>query len=247
MPGLGDVQGYAVVAGDLLAQQPDGDLAQHRGVRGVHGQVRGCRRMRGLSGERRLVPAHGLGAGARRVIGQAVLDGMDHQGQADAVERAAFQQQDLAAAVLLGRRSDGLQRDAQFVHVGPQGKGGRDRGAGDQVVPARVSDVGERVVFHAQRNRQFAAAGARGEGRGQAAGAAFHLEAAVCQQRCRRLGRADLLEGQLPVGVDFLRHGLDPGLPVLHAVGQGGAESRHAGWLCLSVPWGSAAPACLTC
>ena len=137
--------------------------------------------------------------------------------------------QHLAAAVLLGGRSDGLQRDAQFVHVGPQGKGGGDGGAGDQVVPAGVPDVGERIVFHAQGHRQFAAAGARGEGRGQAAGAAFHLEAAVGQQRRHRLGRADLLEGDLLVGVDFLRHGLDPGLPVLDAVGQGGAEGRHAG------------------
>ena len=202
--GLGDVQGDAVVAGDLLAQQPDGDLAQHGGVRGVHGLVRGCRRVRGLSGERRLVPAHGLGAGAGRVVGHAVLDGMDHQGQADAVERSAFQQQGLAAAVLLGGRSDRLQRDAQLVHVGLQGKGGGDGGARDQVVPAGVPDVGERIVFHAQCDRQVAAAGARGERRGQAAGAAFHLEAAVGQQRRCRFGRADLLEGDLLVGVDAL-------------------------------------------
>ena len=45
-------------------------------------------------------------------------------------------------------------------------------------------------------------------------------------KRCRRFGGADLLEGHLPVGVDFVRHGLDPGLPVLHAVGQGGHLDR---------------------
>ena len=219
----------AVVRGDLLAQQPDGDLAQHSGVCGVHTMMRGGGRVCGLPGERRLVPAHGLGAGACRVVRDAVLDGMDHQRQADAVERSPFQHEGLAAAVLLGGRSDGLQRDAQLVHVGLQGKGRGDGRARYQVVPARVSDVGERVIFDAQGHGEFAAAGARGEGGGEATGPAFNLEPSVGQQSRCRFGRAELLEGDLLGRVDVPCQGQDLRLPVLDAVGEGGAEGRHGG------------------
>ena len=49
VPGLGHEAGDAVVAGDLLAEQADGHLAQHGGVRGVDGLVRGCRGVRCLA------------------------------------------------------------------------------------------------------------------------------------------------------------------------------------------------------
>ncbi len=111
--GLGNVHGDAVVARDLLAQQAHGHLAQHGGVGGVDAQVRcgggvGC-----LAGERGPVAAHGLGAGAGGVVGDAVLDRVDHQGQPHAVERAGLQHEGLAAAVLLRGGADGLERDAQ--------------------------------------------------------------------------------------------------------------------------------------
>ncbi|MCY1234178.1 hypothetical protein D9M72_467520 [compost metagenome] len=110
--GLLNEAGDAVVRGDLLAEQPNGHLAQHGRVRGVYAQVRGRCRVGGLAGERRLVTAHGLRTGAGRVVGQPVLDGMDHQSQPHAVERSLLQHEHLAAAMLLGGRSDGLQRDA---------------------------------------------------------------------------------------------------------------------------------------
>ncbi|MCY1234177.1 hypothetical protein D9M72_467510 [compost metagenome] len=110
-----------------------------------------------------------------------------------------------------------------------QGQCGGHRCARDQVVPAGVPDVRERIVFHAQRYGQFAAARARGERCGQPAGAAFNLEAAFGQQCRRRLGGTDLLEGDLLRGVDFPRHGLDAGLPVFDAGGKGRAERRQGG------------------
>ena len=120
-PASATIAGDPVVAGDLLAEQADGHLAEHGSVGGVHAQVRGRCCVGGLAGERRLVPAHGLGAGPGRVVGEPVLDRMDHQSQPDAVERAPLQHQHLAAAVLLGRGADGLERDAQFVHIAAAG------------------------------------------------------------------------------------------------------------------------------
>ena len=98
----GDDAVDAVGLPDVLAQQPDGRLGDGEGVGGVDAPLG--------KGRRRAPPcrcsaprtATRRGRAARQSTGARV----DHHGDVDAREDAAVEQQDLAAAALLGRRPD---------------------------------------------------------------------------------------------------------------------------------------------
>ena len=77
-----------------------------------------------------------------------------HQRRVHAVERAPLEHQDLAAAALFGRRADHRERDAEIVDERREREPGADRGRRDDVVPARVTDHGQRVVLRADRDVQ---------------------------------------------------------------------------------------------
>ena len=83
-----------------------------------------------------------------------------HQRRVHAVERAAFEHQDLAAAAFFGRRADHRERDAELVDERREREPGADRAGGDDVVPARVPDHGQRVVLRADRDVQRSVADA---------------------------------------------------------------------------------------
>lgn len=92
--------------------------------------------------------------------------GMAHQGGVDVAEGAGVDELDLAAATLLCRR-------AQETHTpGPagllEGTDGAeercDRGCGDQVVAAPVTDLGERIVLAAEGDDAAAGSVLGGEG-----------------------------------------------------------------------------------
>ena len=97
---------------------------------------------------------------------------MDHRGGVLSAESVAFEQLDLAAPAFLGGGADHRQRDTEVVDDGRQCERRPDRDRGDQVVAARVSETGQRVVLGAQRDVQVAAADLRGE-RGVEAAVAF--------------------------------------------------------------------------
>ncbi len=78
--------------------------------------------------------------------------GMHHQRGVYAVEGAALEHEDLSAAALLGRCADHRQRDAELVDQRRERDAGAYRTGGDDVVPARVTDHGERVVLRADRD-----------------------------------------------------------------------------------------------
>src|SRR5262249_58713131 len=82
------------------------------------------------------------------------------------------------------------------------GESGADRERRDQVVTARVADVGQRIVLGADRHVQGAAAGAGEEGGGDAADTALHLEAPGVEGVRQPSRGALLLEGELGAGVD---------------------------------------------
>jgi hypothetical protein len=120
-------------------------------------------------------------------------------------ERAALEQQDLAAAVLLRRRPDHAHREAHVVGDARQARARADRARGDHVVAARVARcrAGSRTP---RRSRRAAAPSrARDERRRQIAHAAFDAKA----RRVERVGdprrRALLLEAELRVRVDAMR------------------------------------------
>ena len=84
-----------------------------------------------------------------------------HQRRVHAVERAALEHQDLAAATFFGGCADDRERDAEFVDERCEGEPGADRARGDDVVSAGVTDHGQRVVLGADRDVQRSVADPR--------------------------------------------------------------------------------------
>ena len=114
---------------------------------------------------------------------------MQHHRGGDVVERSGLEQQHFSAAGLLGRCAEQHHRQAEFVgHLG-QRQRGADRGRGDDVVAAGMSDSGQRVVFGADPDDQRAAAEVGAKRGVQPAGGRGDLEAALGDQRLR-LGAA---------------------------------------------------------
>jgi hypothetical protein len=75
-----------------------------------------------------------------------------HHRRVDTVERAALEEVDLPATALLGRRADDMHGQAEIVGERRECEtrtGGRRR---DHIVPARVADPRQCVVFGADRD-----------------------------------------------------------------------------------------------
>ena len=143
----------------LLAQQADRDLCDGEGVGGVDAPFRVGRGVCGLALVFDVAVRHGKWSRPRNVDGS----GVDHRGSVLPVESVAFEQFDLAAAAFFGRRADHRQGQAEVVDDGRQCERRPDGDRGDQVVAARMSEAGKRVVLGAQRDVQIAAADASGE------------------------------------------------------------------------------------
>jgi hypothetical protein len=86
-----------------------------------------------------------------------------HERGVHAVEPAPLEHEDLAAASLFGRCADHRQRDAEIVGERRECQRGADRARGDDVVAARVTDDGQRVILGADRDVQRSVAGASAE------------------------------------------------------------------------------------
>ena len=80
-----------------------------------------------------------------------------------------------------------------------QGQAGADGGGGDDVVPAGVTDVGQRVVLGAHRHHELPVAGAGLESRRQVVHAFIHRQPARPHGLGHRVGRRRLLEAELRV------------------------------------------------
>ena len=124
---------------------------------------------------------------------------MDHRRRVQAVESAAFEHLDLAAATLLGRGAQHVQGDAQVVGQGGECGGRSHSDRRDQVVPARVPEAGQRVVFGAQSEMQLTRSDGGGEGGRQVAVAAGDGEPGVGELIGDAPRRPFLLPGDLRV------------------------------------------------
>nr|WP_201791094.1 hypothetical protein [Nesterenkonia sp. PF2B19] len=129
---------------------------------------------------------------------------MDHQGHGVVVKAAPLQHEDLAAAVLLRGGADDLHGETELVRDGGQSDGGADGGGGDDVVPAGVADLGQRVILGADPDDKVAGAVPGGEGGGQVRHRCGDGESGVGELVAQPGGAAVLLEGGLGQAVDVM-------------------------------------------
>ena len=130
---------------------------------------------------------------------------MQHHRGSDVVEGSGPEQQHLSAARLLRGRAEQRHRQPQLVgHLG-QRQRGADRGSGDDVVPAGMSDPGQRVVLGADADDQRAAAEVGAERGVQPAGRRGDLETVLGDQRLRLGAAAVFAEREFRLGVNRVR------------------------------------------
>ena len=106
---------------------------------------------------------------------------MDHQRAVDAVEGAGLHHPDLATAALLGRRSKDADLHADLVGDAGQRDARAHGGGGDDVVPAGVAYLRQRVVLRQKRDVERTRAERSTHGGRQAAGLALDLEAGLVE------------------------------------------------------------------
>ena len=129
---------------------------------------------------------------------------MDHHRRVHAGERAAVEEVHFAAAAFFGRRPDHGDGEPELVDERRQRQARADRGRGDDVVTARMTDSGERVVLRADREMQRPISEPTGEGGREFADTRFDRESGIGQQTGRPCARPLLLELQLGEGVDSM-------------------------------------------
>ncbi len=112
-------------------------LGERAGVRG-HARVRHVDRLRGQHLGKQLV----------------VRSGMDHERGMDSLEHARVEEDLLPGAALFGRRARSPSHAVRAVCHGRQRNGRADGRGRDHVVPARVPDLGQRVVLDEHRDVQ---------------------------------------------------------------------------------------------
>jgi len=122
----------------VLAEQAHGHLGDREGIACVAPEVRRRRRVRLLADVAQLQ----VGDGKRGRRTGLLRCRVHHHRHRHVVEHTSLEQEHLAPTRLFGRRPDQLDRDRQPVCDVTQrecGPGGR---RGDDVVPARVPDLG---------------------------------------------------------------------------------------------------------
>ena len=187
-------------AGQLLTQQPDRDLRDGERVGSVDPVLGIGRRMGGLAVVGDVEVADGVRPRTRDVDGA----GMRHEGEVDAFERAAFEQDHLAPATLLGRRAQKRDREAELVGDIAEGSSRAHRRRRDDVVAARVPETGQRVVLRAQHDVQRSAAADGTHRRIETVVARRDLKPEVVHGGRDPLRGVVLLPGDLGVRVDVV-------------------------------------------
>ena len=121
----------------------------------------------------------------------------------DAVEGPPPRHELLAAAALFGGRSEDADPARRAVRETGEGEAGADARRRDQVVPAGVADLRQRVVLRQQRHAGAAIRSELGlEGRFEAVGTALDLQPGALQGSGEERRGVELLESELRVRVD---------------------------------------------
>ncbi len=182
----------------LLPQQADGGLGDDHRVSGVPSAVGepGCVSLVAPVGHIELRD----GDDVRR--GHVRGPGMDHRGQVHVAEMARLDEPELATAALFGGCAHHRHPKPQLVGDRCERQAGPHTGGSDDVVPARMPDLRERVVFHADRHVERPRPEAPDECRGHVRHAALDLEACRLEPLVHPVGCVVLLEPHLGIGVD---------------------------------------------
>ncbi len=151
-----------------------------------------------------------------------------HHRRVHTLERAAFEEQHLAAAAFLRRGADDVQRHAEVVDEMLERKARADRGRRDDVVTAGVTDRGQRVVLRADRDVQGTVTQSARERRREIEDAEVDVEPRVRQHAGGPRARLHLFELQLGMCVDPMTERDEIAL-ALGDVCSGGGLGIHAG------------------
>jgi hypothetical protein len=181
-----------------LAQQADCGLGDGERVGRVDTELRCCGGVGLAPGVRHVEVRHRADAGSQHVD----RSGVHHQRRVHLLERAPFEEEHLPAATFLGGRADDVQRDAQVVDQWRECNRGADCRGRDDVVTARVTDCGKRVVLGAQREVKRTVPDHRRERGRQVVHTVVDRHCRVGQDPRRPRARLRFFEAQLRVRVD---------------------------------------------
>jgi FAD:protein FMN transferase len=185
-------------------------------------------RVRGSTAERRDDTLRG----ERRVREHVAVERMEHHRGVDAFERARLEQADLAASVFLGRCPEELDRALDVRGVPREREERTDRRPGDEVVPAGMTDLGQRVVLGKQGDPGSPSrAHAGAEGRLHSAERAFDRDFCHVFDELRDpAARLLFLEAELRMLVDATRKCDQALLDFIHGTIDVSAIERHVGY-----------------
>ena len=219
----------------LLAKQADRLIGQHQRVERVAPFPGRSRRVRIAAGE---LHRAGIDRQHRRAQ-QIPRTGVNHQRRADILKRARLDQPDFAAAALFRRRAEHPHAALDSGRIERRGcaQPRRRPGNRNQVVPAGVADLRQRVVLAEDADPRPLAAALRGERRLHPVGAAPHREAARFEKVGQRRVRVTLLVVLLRVRVNVQAQRAQRGRGVLDRFhcGSFGGGVAHVGSLAYSV------------
>ena len=201
---------------DVLPERGDVVVAEHRRVERVAATIR---ERRGVSGLPVVLDPH-LRDRDDLHAAQIGARGMDHHRCVDVVERSRVGELDLAAPTLLRGRAE--DDDAAADLVGHRGGGdpGTDARAGDDVVPACVTDAGQRVVLAQHGDRGPRRAGPCLKGGVDAARTTLDRQPFALEQPAQQVVGEVLLVVELGVLVDLVRRVDQHVSPLADLVGQ---------------------------
>ena len=158
-------------------------------------------RVRGFAQEFHIEVDHGK----HERVDLVAVAGVIHKCGVDALECAALHEVDLAIAALLRGATDESHAAADAIERVTDGEEGSDRGRSHQVVPAAMSDPGQRVVLAEDRDQRTTGAGLGEESRLEARGPALDRDLLRLQVIRERGRRKAFLERELRPRVDLER------------------------------------------
>ena len=128
--------------------------------------------------------------------------GMDHHRNVGVGKRASFEEDDLAATPLLGRRAEDGDASAECFRERRHRQPRPEPGRGDDVVTAAVADVGQCVVLATDDDMGPACPASTHERRVKAEGGRLNGDAMATQRRRELPGGKVLSVAKLRIGVN---------------------------------------------
>jgi hypothetical protein len=127
---------------------------------------------------------------------------MHHDCGGDVIEDPRIDQQGFASTELLSRRADQRDRETKFFGNFCQAQSGTDRGSRNDVVAARMSQSGQRVVLGTDCDNKWSGAKVRPKRGSQSSCASCDLEATLGDKSLGFRAASMFLESQFRFAMD---------------------------------------------